>query len=163
MFNFVLTRVCLLWLSKLNPIWNPKLNRSPDLKVTLNVFFFKQKTAYEITRWLEFRRVLFRSKIKLGIISTYIHYSSCRLLDILWVCRLRNSSSASYQPDIYYLLHTWTSALYLQAKMKQNVWGGEWSSNYDFIQDRWNSYKCVLYWNNLLELKGASKILIVML
>ena len=24
-------------------------------------FFFKQKTAYEITRWLEFRRVLFRS------------------------------------------------------------------------------------------------------
>ena len=32
-------------------------------------FFFKQKTAYEITRWLEFRRVLFRSlyyfKIKL--------------------------------------------------------------------------------------------------
>src|SRR2546426_6210568 len=25
-------------------------------------FFFKQKTAYEITRWLEFRRVLFRSQ-----------------------------------------------------------------------------------------------------
>jgi len=25
-------------------------------------FFFKQKTAYEIHRWLEFRRVLFRSK-----------------------------------------------------------------------------------------------------
>ena len=24
-------------------------------------FFFKQKTAYEITTWLEFRRVLFRS------------------------------------------------------------------------------------------------------
>ena len=24
------------------------------------IFFFKQKTAYEITRWLEFRRVLFR-------------------------------------------------------------------------------------------------------
>ena len=27
----------------------------------LFVFFFKQKTAYEITVWLEFRRVLFRS------------------------------------------------------------------------------------------------------
>ena len=26
-----------------------------------NIFFFKQKTAYEITVWLEFRRVLFRS------------------------------------------------------------------------------------------------------
>ena len=26
------------------------------------VFFFKQKTAYEITVWLEFRRVLFRSE-----------------------------------------------------------------------------------------------------
>src|SRR5437762_14349658 len=25
------------------------------------MFFFKQKTAYEIHRWLEFRRVLFRS------------------------------------------------------------------------------------------------------
>src|SRR6266446_5812071 len=25
------------------------------------LFFFKQKTAYELTRWLEFRRVLFRS------------------------------------------------------------------------------------------------------
>src|SRR5438034_1082229 len=27
------------------------------------IFFFKQKTAYEITVWLEFRRVLFRSKV----------------------------------------------------------------------------------------------------
>src|SRR6267378_6078837 len=26
------------------------------------VFFFKQKTAYEISTWLEFRRVLFRSE-----------------------------------------------------------------------------------------------------
>ena len=26
-------------------------------------FFFKQKTAYEITVWLEFRRVLFRSGV----------------------------------------------------------------------------------------------------
>src|SRR6516162_1322295 len=28
---------------------------------TFRVFFFKQKTAYDVTRWLEFRRVLFRS------------------------------------------------------------------------------------------------------
>src|SRR6266496_4668359 len=27
------------------------------------VFFFKQKTAYEISTWLEFRRVLFRSDL----------------------------------------------------------------------------------------------------
>ena len=31
--------------------------------VSDGLFFFKQKTAYEITRWLEFRRVLFRSSI----------------------------------------------------------------------------------------------------
>src|ERR1039457_5867141 len=29
----------------------------------LRLFFFKHKTAYEITRCLEFRRVLFRSRI----------------------------------------------------------------------------------------------------
>src|SRR5437867_6064492 len=33
----------------------PRANPSPS------IFFFKQKTAYEIVRWLEFRRVLFRS------------------------------------------------------------------------------------------------------
>ena len=31
------------------------------------IFFFKQKTAYEITRWLEFRRVLFRSNPESGL------------------------------------------------------------------------------------------------
>src|SRR2546426_8714200 len=30
-------------------------------------FVFKQKTAYEITRWLEFRRVLFLSQAEDGI------------------------------------------------------------------------------------------------
>src|SRR3989344_3158899 len=30
--------------------------------LTLHCFFFKQKTAYEIDMWLEFRRVLFRSR-----------------------------------------------------------------------------------------------------
>ena len=34
--------------------------------VCLFFFFFKQKTAYEITVWLEFRRVLFRSGRKKG-------------------------------------------------------------------------------------------------
>ena len=29
-------------------------------------FFFKQKTAYEIGQWLEFRRVLFRSNLNSG-------------------------------------------------------------------------------------------------
>ena len=35
-----------------------------DMCVILCFFFFKQKTAYEITVWLEFRRVLFRSVLK---------------------------------------------------------------------------------------------------
>ena len=30
------------------------------------VFFFKQKTEYEIGVWLEFRRVLFRAEIAIG-------------------------------------------------------------------------------------------------
>ena len=33
----------------------------------LFIFFFKQKTAYEILAWLEFRRVLFRSKARLNL------------------------------------------------------------------------------------------------
>src|SRR2546426_6080545 len=33
----------------------------------LGFFFFKQKTAYEITRCLEFRRVLFRSRRPAGL------------------------------------------------------------------------------------------------
>ena len=35
-------------------------------------FFFKQKTAYEITRWLEFRRVLFRSVCCMSIIGGFL-------------------------------------------------------------------------------------------
>ena len=38
------------------------------------VFFFKQKTAYEIGQWLEFRRVLFRSARFTN--SDYSRYSS---------------------------------------------------------------------------------------
>ena len=34
-----------------------------DLFYLFIFFFFKQKTAYEIGQWLEFRRVLFRSMI----------------------------------------------------------------------------------------------------
>src|SRR3712207_8904209 len=32
-------------------------------------FFFKQKTAYEILAWLEFRRVLFRSKARVAEVA----------------------------------------------------------------------------------------------
>ena len=47
----------------------------PPLLLSDIFFFFKQKTAYEIHRWLEFRRVLFRSKaykqlMQLNIIKT---------------------------------------------------------------------------------------------
>ena len=39
-------------------------------------FFFKQKTAYEITRWLEFRRVLFRSVVYIDIeVSSYLRFA----------------------------------------------------------------------------------------
>ena len=42
-----------------NPELDPESHAS--LVISKNVFFFKQKTAYEVVMWLEFRRVLFRS------------------------------------------------------------------------------------------------------
>ena len=42
-------------------LWTPHKVYLWFCRVNLLFFFFKQKTAYEITRWLEFRRVLFRS------------------------------------------------------------------------------------------------------
>ena len=50
---------------------NPFLKSSIKYKLIVHLlynnlhFFFKQKTAYDITVWLEFIRVLFRSKILL--------------------------------------------------------------------------------------------------
>src|SRR5262245_62211857 len=41
-------------------------SRWPDSLHSLYLFFFKQKTAYEMPKW-EFRRVLFRSNINVGI------------------------------------------------------------------------------------------------
>jgi len=38
-------------------------------------FFFKQKTAYEILAWLEFRRVLFRSADEGGSSSWRYNFS----------------------------------------------------------------------------------------
>src|SRR5437762_14232786 len=35
-------------------------------------FFFKQKTTYEIHRWLEFRRVLFRSQAREAITGDFL-------------------------------------------------------------------------------------------
>ena len=43
------------------------------------LFFFKQKTAYEVGQWLEFRRVLFRSK---GMMELDI--SSLRSVQVDW-------------------------------------------------------------------------------
>src|ERR1039457_5481203 len=40
--------------------------------------FFKQKTAYDITRWLEFRRVLFRSVVSQLIQVAGTHVASHR-------------------------------------------------------------------------------------
>ena len=81
------------------------------------VFFFKQKTAYEIHRWLEFRRVLFRSVTAtlVGKVFTYVERPSGlrkfpppdiwtvklvavkrswilppRFIAICWVCRNRS-------------------------------------------------------------------------
>ena len=53
-------------------------------------FFFKQKTAYEITVWLEFRRVLFRSEIfhrcvALGLETTEIPFDAWSHLHVKWL------------------------------------------------------------------------------
>ena len=37
-------------------------------------FFFKQKTAYEIETWLEFRRVLFRSRYRAAELGKFSNY-----------------------------------------------------------------------------------------
>ena len=42
-------------------------------------FFFKQKTAYEITVWLEFRRVLFRSACGMSCGHQPFLYNDCKL------------------------------------------------------------------------------------
>src|SRR5256885_10116779 len=67
-------------------------------------FFFKQKTAYEITRCLEFRRVLFRSRIdELLLHVTLLFHSSherptvARLIASAF--RPSSSSSAAIGPD----------------------------------------------------------------
>src|SRR6266446_9082104 len=41
-----------------------------DKKIVYVFYFFKQKTAYEITRCLEFRRVLFRSSVGVKLSGT---------------------------------------------------------------------------------------------
>src|SRR2546430_5813902 len=49
-------------------------------RLNLAVFFFKQKTAYEITRSLEFRRVLFRSiraRVQLRVGQRFVRESDC--------------------------------------------------------------------------------------
>src|SRR6266850_3587224 len=55
------------------------MDASPD-----DFFFFKQKTAYEITRGLEFRRVLFRSELGVGRFAhppTPLMARKCLILD----------------------------------------------------------------------------------
>ena len=48
------------------------------------VFFFKKKTAYEITVWLEFRRVLFRSLLNKSQTSSFplINYCLARCYNL---------------------------------------------------------------------------------
>ena len=49
-------------------------------------FFFKQKTAYDITSWLEFRRVLFQSLftgLNLGLVQVKnVNYSQMDFADL---------------------------------------------------------------------------------
>ena len=67
------------------------------------VFFFKQKTAYEITVWLEFRRVLFRSALILSNFSkhslswkmfVYIVFTSILFLSYFPVSTINTSLTA---------------------------------------------------------------------
>ena len=46
-------------------LWAVGIDRADDAVFYIFFFFFKQKTAYEIGQWLEFRRVLFRSRLLL--------------------------------------------------------------------------------------------------
>ena len=86
-------------------------------------FFFKQKTAYEILAWLEFRRVLFRSKWKLSNITPIPrgvasgHASNYRLISLLLLV------SKMLEKDIFskiiFLLVDWLHELqfgYLKGK-----------------------------------------------
>ena len=57
-------------------------------------FFFKQKTAYEILAWLEFRRVLFRS-IVLSTSRSRVAYSSYQVRE------MENVFSENQYPDVY--------------------------------------------------------------
>ena len=47
------------------------------------VFFFKQKTAYEILAWLEFRRVLFRSRSSIKRFTLFCIRNTCPKLSVI--------------------------------------------------------------------------------
>ena len=57
-------------------------------------FFFKQKTAYEITRWLEFRRVLFRSGF--WCISAWIWAINFLLMHVIERCAAVNKNAPMF-------------------------------------------------------------------
>ena len=84
-------------------------------------FFFKQKTAYEITVWLEFRRVLFRSTLQIRAIlyasRIFVKYSSsiviyCKDVD----GKLEKSRANTYHthPCLFAVLDTWSTLLVCQ-------------------------------------------------
>src|SRR5256885_1412100 len=83
----LLVVLILLWMPTLNflPVWLDLSllrfrlpSRLPMMFIlSMVVFFFKQKTAYDITRLLEFRRVLFRS---LPLLNDFIYIENLHVL-----------------------------------------------------------------------------------
>ena len=72
-------------------------------------FFFKQKTAYEILAWLEFRRVLFRSTPAsfawfLCLVSRSALFTSLGKLVLLTFCNLKFDSWIVLCDWFHYLL-----------------------------------------------------------
>src|SRR5256885_1905787 len=72
--------------------------------VRAELVFFKQKTAYEITRWLEFRRVLFRSQSTFGahfvegaVDAFTAEVRVCRMLAVCAAGRILNPKTARRQ------------------------------------------------------------------
>ena len=126
------------------------------------VFFFKQKTAYEITVWLEFRRVLFRSDQRQSRVSHYIQYciASCARLMLpgLFLTADWCMAMKSFFPFNY----SWKHQMYLSEQLPEILclWGyiTHWtdkddnSQRYDLCTQKWMSKRqwslCTLVWGS---------------
>ena len=110
-------------------------------------FFFKQKTAYEVLAWLEFRRVLFRSTLnKIILIISFVWHTNmvamsivfC-VLGIVWKPRINVKRHCLSLPisNIYFLYKRFGRIFSFHAA--QNVLPGEiHNPNYQLLHFLWN-------------------------